>query len=71
MGKKIKKKDVDMKLIDSIYQLELEWKQIRSIMEHSVEASHTGRLQESLAQAKYIFLLKEARHRNLHALKLK
>ncbi|WP_068675884.1 YaaL family protein [Oceanobacillus sp. Castelsardo] len=71
MGKKIKKKDVDAELLHSIYQLESEWKQIRSIMEHSVEASQIGRLQESLAQAKYIFLLKEARHRNLHALKLK
>ncbi|RKQ33002.1 YaaL family protein [Oceanobacillus halophilus] len=69
MGKKRNKKEVDNELLETIYKLEGEWRQIRSIMEHSIDPTPSGRLQESLAQAKYIFLLREARYRNLSALK--
>ncbi|WP_156289965.1 YaaL family protein [Oceanobacillus salinisoli] len=69
MGRKIKKKEIDSNLLETIYKLESEWKQIHSIMEKSIEPTQNGQLHEALAQAKYIFLLKEARHRKLSALR--
>lgn len=67
MGRKLKKKDVDNHLLHSLYELEAEWKQIQSIMKKSIGPSYIGQAQEALAQAKYMFLLREARHRNLRA----
>ncbi|MBP1970294.1 hypothetical protein J2Z83_002412 [Virgibacillus natechei] len=67
MGK-INKKDVDGELLDAIFTLEREWKQIESIVEKSIEPSHSSHQMEALAQAKYLFLLREARHRKVSAL---
>ncbi|MYL61373.1 DUF2508 family protein [Virgibacillus halodenitrificans] len=67
MGRKIKKYDVDRQLLDAFYEIENEWKQIESFMGRSFEANQAGRQQETLARAKYLFLLREARHRNVSA----
>ncbi|WP_085993762.1 DUF2508 family protein [Oceanobacillus senegalensis] len=67
MGKKYNKNEIDMELIKSIHQLECEWKQIQSMMKRSIEPMEGGYILESLAQAKYVFLLKEARYRKLRA----
>ncbi|MEC5425024.1 YaaL family protein [Virgibacillus sp. C22-A2] len=67
--KKIKKKDMDGQLLDSIFAIEREWKQIESIMEKSIEPSVSGRQRETLAQAKYLFLLREARRRKVSAIR--
>ncbi|OZU89501.1 hypothetical protein CIL03_07270 [Virgibacillus indicus] len=70
MGKRIKKRDVDDQLLDAIFTLESEWKQIESLMEKSIELTMNGHNAEALAKAKYLFLLREARHRKLSAIRL-
>ncbi|RFA35899.1 hypothetical protein CAI16_06615 [Virgibacillus dokdonensis] len=67
MAKKIKKRDVDRELLNTLKELELEWKQIESIVSKSVEFTLEGNYWERVARAKYMYLLKEARHRNLRA----
>lgn len=69
MGKKLTKRDVDEKLIESIFALEREWKHIESLMENSLEPTFAGSNSEALAKAKYLFLLREARQRKLSAIK--
>ncbi|MBU5467434.1 YaaL family protein [Virgibacillus sp. MSJ-26] len=71
MARKIKKRDIDRQLLDALYIVEQEWKQISSIVEKSIEPSMDGKFRESIAQAKYLYLLREARHRNLNALNYK
>lgn len=68
MAKKIKKKDVDEQLLHALYASGQEWKQISSIVEISIEPSMDGQFREAIAQAKYLYLLREARRRNLNAL---
>jgi len=68
MAKKIKKKDVDEQLLHALYASGEEWKQISSIVERSIEPSMDGQFREAVAQAKYLYLLREARRRNLNAL---
>lgn len=65
--KKLKKKYVDKHLLETIYALQWEWKRRDMIVENSVEASDTSLYNRSLAQAKYLFLLREARHRQINA----
>ncbi|NBJ70877.1 MULTISPECIES: YaaL family protein [Clostridia] len=67
MAKKIKKKDVDEELLRTMRELELEWKQIASIVSKSVEPTIDGHYWEAISRAKYIYLLREARHRKLRA----
>ncbi|MFC4558527.1 YaaL family protein [Virgibacillus kekensis] len=68
MGRKIKTR-VDEQLLDSIFILEHEWKQIQSIMDRSIEPSEDGMFKENLAQAKYLYLLREARRRKIRAIR--
>lgn len=70
MGKRIKKRDIDEQLLDAIFTLESEWKQIELLMEKSIEPTMNGHNSEALAKAKYLFLLREARHRKLSAIRL-
>lgn len=67
--KKLKIKDVDQQLADSIFTLEQEWKQIRSFVEKSIDSIDSGFYLESLVQAKYLYLLREARHRKIRAIR--
>jgi len=69
MGKKIKKKIVDQELLHAIFQLENDRKQIRSIIEHSIDPTESVLKQEALLKAKYLFLLREARHRKVSAIR--
>lgn len=68
MGKKIKKRDIDEQLLAAFFSVEDEWKRIRSIVNQSIEPTMDGKNSEAIARAKYIFLLKEARHRNISAI---
>jgi hypothetical protein len=70
MAKKINKKDVDEELLDAILNLEKEWKHIQSIVELSIEPTQSGLERAKLTQAKYLFLLREARHRRVSARRL-
>lgn len=67
MRKRAKKREVDEHLLDTIFKLKHEWQQIQSIVEKSIEPADSSVYQQNLAQAKYLFLLREARHRNLSA----
>lgn len=67
MAKKIKKSEMDELLLDTIFALQVEWKQIESLVERSIEPTEDGWNRESLARAKYLFLLREARHRKINA----
>ncbi len=61
------KVDVDKQLLQTIYKLQWEWKQSDAIVENSVEAADAAHYNRSLSQAKYLFLLREARLRQVSA----
>ena len=65
--KRAKKKDVDHQLLDSIFILEQEWREVRLLLDKSVEPIDSNIYLESIAQAKYLYLLREARRRKISA----
>lgn len=72
VGKKRKqkqKREVDELLLDAIFSVEKEWKQIKSLIDRSIEPTFEGNSTEKLARSKYLFLLKEAKHRNISAIR--
>ena len=69
MAKKIKKRDVDTELLESIFTLERKWKHIHSIMRKSIDPQEKGIYEEQIARANYIFLLREARYRKISAVR--
>ncbi|WP_284140696.1 MULTISPECIES: DUF2508 family protein [unclassified Virgibacillus] len=69
MGKKLKKRDIDRQLLDAFFTVEHDWKQIRAIVSKSIEPTIEGKNSEALALAKYTFLLREARHRKISAIR--
>lgn len=71
MARKMKKKDMDQQMLAALFTVETEWKQIQSIVEKSIEPSVDGQFREAVAQAKYLYLLREARRRDLSALNYK
>lgn len=60
---------MDKELLQVLFQAEKEWKQIQNIIKQSVSPTEYAYVQEACARSKYLFLLREARHRNVHALK--
>ena len=58
---------VDEQLLLIIYQLQWDWKETESIVEQSIEPSDDFIYKNKLVKAKYLFLLREARRRNLSA----
>lgn len=69
MAGRLKKSDVDKELLADIFKMKNDWVSIQSIIERSVDASEMGQYDLQVAQAKYLFMLREARHRNLSALR--
>lgn len=69
MGKKLKRKHVNEELLDTIFILERDWKNIEQIIEKSIEPPPTAIYKKKFAQAKYLFLLREARHRKISAIR--
>ncbi|WP_026908506.1 YaaL family protein [Paucisalibacillus globulus] len=71
MGRKKRKqkREVDELLLDAIFSVEHEWKQIRSIVGKSIEPTFEGKSSEKIAQSKYLFLLREARRRKISAIR--
>ncbi|MFD1039911.1 YaaL family protein [Virgibacillus byunsanensis] len=69
MARKIRKRDVDVQLLDSIFIIDREWKQIQSLLEKSVEPTESGIAKEEISRANYLFLLREARRRNISAIR--
>lgn len=68
-GKRLKRSDVNKELLADIFKMKNDWVSIQSIIERSVDASEMGQYDLQVAQAKYLFMLREARHRNLSALR--
>lgn len=69
MRRKKRKKQVDLELLHAIYTLQIEWQRIEAIVEESIEPTDRSLYKEKLARSKYLFLLREARTRNLNAAK--
>ena len=69
MARRIKKKDVDQQLLNSLFTIEEERKNIESIMAKSIDPTDINRFLLGLSKAKYMFLLKEAKHRKISAIK--
>lgn len=68
MRKKVRKKEVDQKLLDAIYIAQSEWKRVETIVADSIEPMDRSIYKEKLAKAKYLFLLRNAKTRQLNAL---
>jgi len=67
MAKKLKKKDMDQELLNALYQVEGEWRQLQDFVRKSIDPSRNGMKEELLARSKYLMLLREARIRNVKA----
>ncbi|GAE95417.1 hypothetical protein JCM21714_4655 [Gracilibacillus boraciitolerans JCM 21714] len=68
-SKKVKKEIVDEKLLDTIFLLKREWAYLDSIMARSIDPTEYGRFDVAVAKAKYFYCLREAKERNLSAIK--
>lgn len=69
MRRKAMKKKMDEELLETIYDLQWEWKRLEGVLANSIEPSDDSIYQEKIAKAKFMFLLREARHLNIHAIK--
>ncbi|WP_080871843.1 YaaL family protein [Oceanobacillus timonensis] len=67
MAKKLKKQDMDQALLNALYQVEDEWRQLQDYARKSIDPSQNGEREVSLARSKYMMLLKEARIRHVKA----
>ena len=66
--KKIRR-DKNKALLDAFFETEYEWKNLQAIVESSIEPKSESFYLLELLEARYIFLLKEAKERNLNALR--
>lgn len=64
-----RQREVDRELLDTIFTVEAEWKKLRNIIDKSIEPMIESRQQLQLSEAKYMFLLKEAKHRKISVLR--
>ncbi|MGM8213866.1 YaaL family protein [Virgibacillus sp. W0430] len=69
MRKKVKKRNIDEQLLHAIIAVEKEWKQMQSILDESIDPADKNLQRVVFAQAKYMFLLREARHRKISAIR--
>ncbi|HLR40211.1 MAG TPA: YaaL family protein [Virgibacillus sp.] len=69
MSRKVNKSMVDQQLLNAIVTLESEWKYIQSILENSIEPGENILYKQDLAEAKYLYLLREARNRKISAVR--
>ena len=57
--------EFDEKLINDLNKYKLDWQQQKQLLEKSFDPSEEVICESKLAEAKYFFLLKEAKHRNI------
>jgi len=69
MRRRRRQRAVDRELLDTIFTLEAEWKKLHYIIDNSIEPVDESRQQLQLSEAKYMFLLKEAKHRKISVLR--
>ncbi|SHN32749.1 YaaL family protein [Gracilibacillus kekensis] len=68
-SKTIKKELLDKELLDTIFRLKKEWSYLDGIMDRSIEPSESAQFDLAVKKAKYFYLIREARIRNLSAIK--
>lgn len=59
------RKEYDEKLLDQLKELKDEWKNQKSLIEKSFDPSAEAISEAKLAEAKYFYLFKEAKKRNV------
>jgi len=69
MRRKKIKREMDRALLDAVFIHEAEWKNLQSIVEKSIEPLDESRFKLKLAQAKYMYLLREAKYRKISYLR--
>lgn len=62
---------VDEDLLNVIFTKEAEWRNLRDIVDRSVDPLDEARYKLKLTESLYMFLLKEAKHRKISALRMK
>ena len=62
------RKNKSEQLLNAFFEAEYEWKNMRSILDNSLEYEVASDQFLQLLEARYIFLLKEAKERNINAL---
>ncbi|MCM3729855.1 YaaL family protein [Neobacillus cucumis] len=63
------RKEYDEKLIAQLNRFKTHWQQEKMLLEKSFDPSEEVICQTKIAEAKYIFLLREAKQRNVTILK--
>jgi hypothetical protein len=63
------RKEYDEKLLSQLNRFKENWQQEKMLLEKSFDPSEEVICQTKIAEAKYIFLLKEAKQRNLNLLR--
>jgi len=63
------RKEYDEKLLAQLNRYKINWQQEKMLLEKSFDPSDEVICQAKIAEAKYIFLLKEAKQRNVTILK--
>jgi hypothetical protein len=63
--KKVKKRDIDEELLRKITKYRIEYNNLNDILTNSIDPTEQGLFDQSISRAKYFFLLKEARYRQI------
>lgn len=69
MRRKKRQREVDRRLLNAIFVTEKEWKNLHYMIDNSIDASPETEQYLLLQEAKYMFLLKEAKHRKISVLR--
>lgn len=64
------RRSVDEELLNTVFVKEDEWRNLRTIVDHSIDPLDESRYKLKLSEAMYMFLLKEAKHRRISALRM-
>ena len=69
MKRKKIRKAYDQALLDATFSIEYDWKKYGQLMEHSIEPIGETTFKYKLEEAKYMFLIKEAKLRKISLLR--
>ncbi len=69
MKRSRKQREIDRELLDSIFKVEAEWKKLRHIVDNGIDPVLETRQRLLLVEAKYMFLIREAKHRKVSLLR--
>lgn len=69
MKRKRRQKEIDRELLDAIFSIESEWKQLRHIVDNGIDPVLETKQKLLLVEAKYMFLIREAKRRKVSLLR--